>query len=206
MSKAKAFSPGPRGSRCARWLGLDHNPLRRTTDRVQAAVRLAVLVLLVTAVPLAGIVAGRAVAHVAGQQSRAAQAADHQISAVLTQAAPADGIVYPHTAVHVAWTPARWTAPDGAARSGKILAPAGAPKGSRVQVWTDASGTLTDPPAGDGVVAGLVVISVALTSLAVIYVLVGIQALVRRVLDRRRMKAWDAEWRAIGPLWNGHRI
>ncbi len=25
----------------------------------------------------------------------------------------------------------------------------------------------------------------------------------RRVLDRRRLSAWEAEWRASGPLWNG---
>ena len=23
-------------------------------------------------------------------------------------------------------------------------------------------------------------------------------------LDRRRMRAWDAEWRATGPRWTGH--
>jgi hypothetical protein len=30
-------------------------------------------------------------------------------------------------------------------------------------------------------------------------------ALARRVLDRRRLRAWDAEWRATGPMWSGHR-
>jgi len=25
------------------------------------------------------------------------------------------------------------------------------------------------------------------------------------VLDRRRLRAWEAEWRASGPLWSGHR-
>jgi len=29
--------------------------------------------------------------------------------------------------------------------------------------------------------------------------------LVRFVLDRRRLRAWEAEWRASGPLWSGHR-
>jgi len=29
--------------------------------------------------------------------------------------------------------------------------------------------------------------------------------LARRVLDRRRMSAWEAEWRASGPSWSGHR-
>ena len=29
--------------------------------------------------------------------------------------------------------------------------------------------------------------------------------LARRVLDRRRLRAWEAEWRASGPQWSGHR-
>ena len=29
--------------------------------------------------------------------------------------------------------------------------------------------------------------------------------LARRMLDRRRLRAWEAEWRASGPQWSGHR-
>jgi hypothetical protein len=29
--------------------------------------------------------------------------------------------------------------------------------------------------------------------------------LARRALDRRRLRAWEAEWRASGPQWSGHR-
>lgn len=34
--------------------------------------------------------------------------------------------------------------------------------------------------------------------------LVGLQVLGQYALDRRRMRAWDAEWRATGPRWTGH--
>jgi hypothetical protein len=27
---------------------------------------------------------------------------------------------------------------------------------------------------------------------------------VRGAVDRRRLAAWDAAWRAIGPKWSGH--
>jgi hypothetical protein len=33
----------------------------------------------------------------------------------------------------------------------------------------------------------------------------GLSGLARRLLDRRRMSAWDAEWRAVEPLWTRHR-
>ena len=30
-------------------------------------------------------------------------------------------------------------------------------------------------------------------------------ALARRLLDRRRLRSWETEWRASGPQWSGHR-
>ena len=75
--------------RCARWLGLDHNPLRRTTDRLEVWLRLAALVLLLTAVPVGAFMCGQTAEHVLAQQARAQQRADHLVSATLTQAAPA---------------------------------------------------------------------------------------------------------------------
>ena len=49
----------PDGSlaRLARWLGFDRNPLRRGTDRVEAALRLVMVVLVVVAVPAAAVAA-----------------------------------------------------------------------------------------------------------------------------------------------------
>jgi hypothetical protein len=34
--------------------------------------------------------------------------------------------------------------------------------------------------------------------------LCGAGLVAHRVVDRRRLAAWDAEWRAIGPTWGGH--
>ena len=42
-------------ARTARWLGFDRNPLRRGTDRIEAALRLLLVVLLVAAVPAAAV-------------------------------------------------------------------------------------------------------------------------------------------------------
>lgn len=43
MSNTKTRTPGTRWARCARWLGVDHNPLRRTADRIEAGLWLAVV-------------------------------------------------------------------------------------------------------------------------------------------------------------------
>ena len=53
-------------------------------------------------------------------------------------------------------------------------------------------------------IAGGVSIAVMWTCLVSLLVLLGSATLARRALDRRRLSAWEAEWRASGPLWSGH--
>lgn len=205
MSRREVPSLGTRLVRCARWLRVDRNPLHRTTDRIEAAIRLAIIILLVAAVPIVAIAAGRYADHLALSQARAQQAADHRVPAVLLQQAPVTGSPDPYSSAQTAWVPARWQPPGLPARSGEVLAPAGAPKGSTVPTWVNASGAVTHPPAGHRDVATAVGVAGVLTCLGSCSVLLAASRLARRALDRRRLSAWDAEWRAIGPLWSGHR-
>ena len=59
--------PGRPGwkARLARTLGLDGNPLRRASDRAEAWIRAGLLVVFLTAGPLAALVAGQWTAHAA---------------------------------------------------------------------------------------------------------------------------------------------
>ena len=163
------------------------------------------MILLVTALPGAAVAAGRGADHLALRQARAQQAADHQVNAVLLQQAPATGTPDPYSKVQTAWVLARWQPPSLPARSGLVLAPAGTPKGSTMPTWVDGSGAVTDPPADPRDAAADVCIAVVLTCLASCLMLLGGQKLARRALDRRRLSAWDAEWRTVGPLWSGRR-
>ena len=52
---------------------------------------------------------------------------------------------------------------------------------------------------------GCVLLAVIATCQLSWLVLLAAAVLVRRTLDRRRLSAWEAEWRASGPLWSGHR-
>jgi hypothetical protein len=197
-------SPAGRLARLVRWLGFDRNPLRRGTDRIEAALRLVLMIMLVAAVPAAAVVAGQRADHSALNRAHAQQAADHLVNAVLLQQAPATGSPDPYTSVQTAWAQARWQPPGLPPRTGEILATAGAPKGTAVRTWIDASGAVTDPPLDHREIAGDVCIAVIATCLVSGLVLLASSALVRRALDRRRLSAWDAEWRASGPLWSGH--
>ena len=101
--------------------------------------------------------------------------------------------------------PARWQPPGQPPRTGEVLALVGARKGSTVRTWLDPSGAVTDPPLNHHIVVGDVWLAVMATCLVSWLVLLAAGVLARRGLDRRRLRAWEAEWRAIGPLWSRHR-
>ena len=191
--------------RAARRLGFDRNPLRRGTDRVEAILRLILVILLVAAVPAAAITAGRQADHVARHWAQAQRSANDLVAAVLLRNAPMTGSMDPYTSLQGSWVPARWQIPGQPPRTGEVFAMAGAPKGSTVRIWTDPAGAITDPPLGRGEIVGDVCIAVMATCLVSWLMLLAAWTLGRHVLDRRRLSAWEAEWRASGPLWSGRR-
>jgi hypothetical protein len=179
----------------------DGNPLRRTADRVEAAVVAALIAAFLAGAPLAALAAGRS-ASVTGSRIEHAQAGWHQVAAVLLHSASATS--HPMFQVSLeSLVPARWTAPDGTPRTGEIYAPAGAKAGSTVTVWADRSGRLTPIPLQRGDVVEEVALAASLATMAVAAVLAAIGLLARWVLDRRRLAAWDAHWKATGPQWTG---
>lgn len=191
-------------SRGLRWLGLDRNSLRRTVDRAETVVRLGVLVLILTVVPAMTVLAGRWAYHAALAQVRAQDAATHAVSAVLLDPAPAAGTPDPYAGAEVAWVPARWIAPDGPVRTGDVLAPVGSKRGSLVRTWVDHAGNFVDPPPGHNQIVGNVFMAVLLSGLCGLALVLGGEAVSHQVLERRRMKAWDADWRTVAPRWTGH--
>jgi hypothetical protein len=192
-------------ARLVRWLGFDRNPLRRGTDRVESVLRLVLIILVVLVVPAAAIAAARWADHRAVQHAQATRAADHLVTAVLLQNAPASGPPDPYTSVQTTWVLARWQPPGQPPRTGEILALAGAQKGSTVRTWIDPSGAITDPPTDHRVIVGDAWLAATATCLLSWLVLLASVTLVRRALDRRRLDAWESEWRASGPHWSSRR-
>jgi hypothetical protein len=199
-----AYRPGSRLARCARWLGLDHNPLRRRTDRIEAATRLATMILLVVIVPLACIIVGQFAAHLAERQVHSQQAAERTVTAVLLQAVPADNTPDPYSVVQMSMVPARWQPPGQVPRTGQVLAPIGARAGSPETIWIGASGAVAIGP-DTGLVDAAICVAVVNTWLAAGLILMLSNGLARHLLERRRMSDWDAEWQATGPRWSGRR-
>lgn len=178
----------------------DRNPLRRTSDRLETAVLALLAVAFLAAAPFAARASAQW-AHASARQAQLAeQASWRQVPAlVLNAASPARGDGG-YAALETE-ARARWTAPNGTVVTGEIPVAPNTAAGAVVRLWVTSDGQLTDAPlqasqvANDAVLAG----SFSVIALATLLAVVGMLA--RRALDRQRMAAWDAEWRAAGPHW-----
>jgi len=176
----------------------DRNPLRRRCDRAEAALVTVLVAVFLAGGPLLALAAGRW-AHDGGPPAGHAQRARwHQVPAVLRTSTIWRFAPSPVTA----W--ARWTAPGGVPHTGQVLAPAGLAAGAVVKVWVDAAGRLAGPPAPPGRHDGRAQAEGVVAVLLLAELLCGAGLAAHGVVDRRRLAAWDAEWRAIGPAWGGH--
>jgi hypothetical protein len=204
MRLRRAAEPG-----MPRWLWLrglwpDHNPLRRTSDRVEAVIVATALIMFLIGAPLVAMFAGRWAAAAAHRVQRDQQASWHQVTAVLlANANPTVDIGY--GGVDTSEVRARWTTPDGAIRTGNVPARVGARAGSTVRIWVDRSGAVTGPPLRQEQATGQAVLATAVAPFVLGTVLICATSLALQVLDRRRLAAWDADWQATGPRWNTHR-
>lgn len=199
-------SAAPRLPR-ARWLRAwwpDRNPLRRTSDRVEAAVIAAALVLFLAGAPLLALFGWHWADAAALRVQQRQRSTWHEVSAVLlANGRPVVDIGY--GGVAGSEVPARWTAPDGTARTGDVPAPVSARAGRTVRIWVDHTGALTGPPLRAEQAAGQAMLTSVLAPSALGAVLICAISVAVHVLDRRRLAAWAADWRVTGPRWNSHR-
>ena len=181
----------------------DRNPLRRTADRVEAAVLVMLAVAFLAGAPLAALASGGAAAALS-RSAQQAEASWRPVQATLLQNAPkpvsAVGQASPENLVS-----ARWLAPDGRQRTGEVYAPGGARAGRTVTSWTARLGHIVGYAVRhvDVVVRSILAAMLAVCVLA--GALGGIWLLARVLLDRRRLAAWDMSWAVTGPHWTGKR-
>lgn len=176
--------------RLRRRLGMERNELRRRVDRVQRAIALGLLVLLVgVAVPLAAWAVSWA--HQSGVRAEKAERADrHQIVATVSSTGPtASGERYLQETLKVTWRGA-----GGEPRSATLPGWKGAEVGEQRQIWVDRDGDPAFPPrphsrtVTDAAYAGAA--AVLGCSLPILLV----HHLVRRRCDRHRDELWEAAW------------
>jgi hypothetical protein len=205
LARSRWFARTGRLARLARQMGLGRNPLRRRTDRIEAWISAALLLLFLIGAPLFASGLGNWV-HQGGMAEQRAQQSWHQTPAVLVTAAPR----VPMYAFRLSWqntvpAEARWLGPAGQPRSGEVPAPAGAPAGQTVQVWVDGSGRATGAPLGSGELTRRVIGVEVVAPAALAVLLLCLAGVARWLLNRRRLAAWETAWASIGPRWSRHR-
>ena len=186
------------------WLP-DSNPLRRGTDRAGALIGLWLTVMAAVAM----VTVTPAVSHLAANSAAAAQHAQmssrHQVTAVLVQkATPAtSGNTYP--LILGATATVRWTYPHQQRHTGLIEVSDNMPAGARVAIWVDGTGAVAAPPLNASQVAA----TADLAGMGAVIIMVTVALCtglgVKRVLDQRRMAAWDAEWADAEERWHHQR-
>ncbi|WP_460072835.1 Rv1733c family protein [Streptomyces sp. YKOK-I1] len=189
------------GARYARkWLWRwRRNPLRRRDDIVEAWIVLAVW----TVFAVGGSVAGLVTAHAADEVFARQRAERQSVRAVLLSDVPRTALAVGGASDRRMAT-VRWTAPDGATRTGRTLVDTGLKAGSEVTVWQDRQGRLAAAPPSSTeatIEAGFLGTAAAAGLAGPVF---GGGALARWRLDRRRVDEWGREWDQVGPRW-GHK-
>jgi hypothetical protein len=173
------------------------NPLRRPVDRREGRMIAGLLAIFLTAGPLVGVISGQ-LAYRAGLRQMQSEQSWREVTATLLQNA-SDA-----TGVGSNWelsVTARWKAPNGQPKTGVLPVDSSARTGQHVTIWVDGQGRpAVSPMKLYNVVANAVAIGIGSQfALAVILLLAG--CTVRLVLNRRRLAAWECEWRTIEPRW-----
>ncbi|CBG75256.1 MULTISPECIES: hypothetical protein [Streptomyces] len=183
-----------------------HNPLRRTTDLVEAWLAFAALLLILVAAPLVGAVAGTTAQGALQQSVRDQQQSRHRVTATVVKkvdGSPLDPD--PETSTtrgRQSRVIADWTGPDGTERSGTVLAGLRTPRpGDHFTLWTDGQGRAVGRPLDAATATTHAVLAGFGSTVLAAGLVEGVRRLVVWRMVRRRYARWDQAWDKAGPDW-----
>ncbi|MDT0309778.1 hypothetical protein RM780_22880 [Streptomyces sp. DSM 44917] len=172
------------------------NPLRRRSDRAEAWLGVATVVVLAVGAPAAGAATGAGVSSALLRSAEGVSPA----TAVLEESLPVPDGGGPGGARYLAEV--RWTGPDGEARSGEAWVGAGAEPGGSVPVWVDADGELRDPPLTPAAAYTAGALLGGSAAAGVCLVALGVRGGACARLDAGRARRWEREWARVAPQWS----
>ncbi|MFI1393763.1 hypothetical protein [Streptomyces sp. NPDC020681] len=183
------------------------NPLRRATDLAEAWVALVAALLLVTAAPAIGWIAGSLTDESLRQSVRVQRQQRHPVTATVLKPAPKPrpGAYDPESSAtreRRRAVVAKWRAPDGSRHTGAVSTELRTVRpGDTFTVWTDAAGRVVGRPMD----AATAQVHAVLAGIGAAFASAGIFEGARRLivwrLVRRRYARWDRAWAAAGPDW-----
>ncbi|PVZ06289.1 Rv1733c family protein [Actinomycetospora cinnamomea] len=185
--------------RAFRLLVPKRSELRRRSDRIEVAARWVLLLLGLFLVPVALAVGSQVTANL-GPQVAEQRAERHQVTGVVL-AEPGPAAAY---GTEVASTevraPVRWIAADGTPRVALVRVPDTAEAGDPRTLWVDAADRPTIAPMTPGYPETQGFLTTLVILLGDLLVSLFLLAGLRWVLDRIRLREWEAAWRRFtGP-------
>ena len=187
-------------ARMARRVFHGRNRLARARDRVEGAVVLVAVLVVLLGIPVAATV-GSETYQAAVVESVAQSRTRHETTATLLEDVPA---------ATAAGTPshraaATWDGPDGSHHRGPVVAAPYLKAGTRLAIWVDDAGRTTTPPL---TVEGAVITAIGVAFLswsALVFLMAGLCALTTYLNKKTSSRHWEAEWAATEPEWTGRR-
>lgn len=180
--------------RTCRRVGLDRNPMRRREDRLQSAVAAILTLLFLIITPLLSISVGGRIYQTEDRIAQAQAAQLHKVDATVLEVGKAP-LYAPITPARVQWHDAQ-----GVTHTSDYQATGLLKAGATVQIWLDGAGRVTEPPSSTRALSKALVITTGLV-LAIMVCFGCGYALLRRGLDRRRARRWEAEWATVDRTW-----
>lgn len=96
---------------------------------------------------------------------------------------------------------ARWTAPDGTTRTGRVPVGSHLERGARVPVWTDEDGATTSAPLGPAAARFDAAVAALAVTVSLGFLVFAVHQLVRRHGERRFTAQWGREWARVAHEW-----
>ncbi|MFI2368021.1 hypothetical protein [Streptomyces sp. NPDC018833] len=169
------------------------NRLRRRSYLVEGWIILALGAIGFIGAPLGGAVAWDAVL-----DARSQQRAERRLTeAVLVQDATPVAKGSSRTRAT-----ARWAAPDGTTRTGRVPAGSHMERGERVSVWTGEDGAVVSAPLGQAAARFDAAVAALAVTVSVGFVVLAVHRLVRRHCERRRSAQWGRQWAQVAARWD----
>ncbi|SER70111.1 hypothetical protein SAMN04487983_1020113 [Streptomyces sp. yr375] len=183
-----------------------HNPLRRGTDLAEAWVALSALLLVLFVAPVAGLVIGTVAQGVLQQAVREQRGTRHEVTATVVREVPGSPLdLDPETATGRETRTrvvADWTAPDGTAQHGTVLAGLEVPHGGdHFAIWTDGHGRPAARPLDSVTATTHAVLAGFGAALLTAGAVEGGRRLIVWRMVRRRYARLDRAWDRVGPDW-----
>lgn len=183
-----------------RRMACDGNPLRRRSDVIAAWLTPVAVLIFIALIPVAATVTS-SLSHAQNAAVARQMPTWNVVQGRLLRSAPGPAQTDHGGNLWNEVVPARWTF-QGRQYAGEVPVLAGSRAGDLHKVYLNNSGQVQTPPLNSSQLADrtdtITFIVVGVLAM-VVFVLKGIA---RRILDSRRIAAWESDWLAVGPRWS----